>query len=291
MTANLFSLEGKAAIVTGASYGLGVTFAEALADAGADLVITSRDVARLEGTQRDIEARGRKCLPVACDVREYPQVASLMKQANDCFGKIDILVNNAGSADPRGLRSEHTEPDVFAEMVSTDLIGLWHCCHAAAQYMLRQGSGNIINISSIFGAGGFEARTAGYFAAKAGVNNLTQLLACEWADRGIRVNALAPHFFDSPMTHDLLVSSGFVPHLEGRTPMRRIGRLDDLVGPIVFLASDASSFVNGAILPLDGGLTASRGYSPGPFPQDLWDPGGKGHPLMPGTPWEGEDGS
>jgi hypothetical protein len=102
------------------------------------------------------------------------------------------------------------------------------------------------------------------------------------------VNALAPHFFDSPMTHDLLVSSGWVPHLEGRTPMRRIGQMEDLAGPIVFLASDASSFVNGVILPLDGGLSAARGYSPGPFPNDLWDASGKGHPLTPGTPWESE---
>jgi len=286
MTTNMFSLEGKVAIVTGASYGLGVSFAQALAEAGANLVVTSRSLDRLEDTRALIESLGRECHTVACDVCEYGEVQALMKSAWDRFGKVDILVNNAGSSDPRGLRSEHSDPAAFAEMVATDLTGLWYCCLAAAQHMLRQGSGNIINISSIFGAGGFEARTPGYFAAKGGVNNLTQLLACEWADRGIRVNALAPHFFDSPMTHDLLVSSGFVPHLEGRTPMRRIGQLSDLVGPIVFLASDASAFVNGAILPLDGGFGAARGYSPGPFPNDLWDAGGKGHPLMPGTPWE-----
>ena len=288
MTASVFSLQGKVAIVTGASYGLGVTFAQALAEAGADIVATARSVDRLDDTRAIVEKLGRVCHVVACDIRDFSQVEALMKSAWDRFGRVDILVNNAGSSDPRGLRSEHSGPEVFAEMIATDLTGLWHCCLAAGRHMLRQGSGNIINISSIFGAGGFEGRTPGYFAAKGGVNNLTQLLACEWADRGVRVNALAPHFFDSPMTHDLLVSSGFVPHLEGRTPMRRIGQLSDLVGPIVFLASDASSFVNGVILPLDGGLTAARGYSPGPFPNDLWDPAGKGQPLMPGAAWDSD---
>jgi NAD(P)-dependent dehydrogenase (short-subunit alcohol dehydrogenase family) len=208
-----------------------------------------------------------------------------MKQANDAFGRIDVLVNNAGVSDARGLRSERSEPEIFGQMIQTDLIGLWYCCHAAAQYMLRQGSGSIINISSIFGIGGFEARTPGYFAAKGGVNNLTQLLAVEWGDRGVRVNALAPHFFDSEMTHDILEASGMMAHLAGRTPMKRIGVAPDLVGPIVFLASDASSFINGVVIPIDGGLSASRGYSPGPYPHDSWDPDGRGQPITPETPW------
>lgn len=280
-----FSLEGKVAIVTGSSYGLGVTFAGALADAGADVVVTARSRERLEETCKMVEAKGRRCLVVECDVTSYEQVKNLMKVAWEHFGTVDILVNNAGLSDPRGLRSEHSEPEMFPQILQTDLVGLWYCCHAAAQYMLRQGHGNIINLSSIFGAGGFEGRTPGYFAAKGGVNVLTQLLACEWADRGIRVNALAPHFFDSAMTHEILVASGMLEYLSGRTPMRRIGQVEDLIGPIVFLASDASKFVNGCILPLDGGLTASRGFSPGPFVSDAWDPEGKGQPLTPGTPW------
>ncbi|MCZ2108249.1 MAG: SDR family oxidoreductase [Dehalococcoidia bacterium] len=283
----LFSLEGKVAIVTGSSYGLGVIFAGALADAGADIVITARSAERLQETRKMIEAKGRRCLVAPADVTDYAQVAALMKTANDAFGKIDILVNNAGVSDARGLRSEHSEPETFANIVGTDLVGLWYCCHAAAQYMLRQGHGNIINISSIFGMGGFEARTPGYFASKGGVNNLTSLLACEWGDRGIRVNAIAPHFFDSEMTHEILVASGMLAYLEGRTPMRRIGQADDLIGPIVFLASDASKFVNGVVMPLDGGLSAGRGFAPGPFVSDTWDPDGRGQPLRPGTPFPG----
>ncbi len=284
---SLFRLDGKVAIVTGASYGLGVIFAGALAEAGADIVATARSVDKLAETKKLIEAKGRKCLVIGCDVNEYAQVAAMAKQANDHFGHIDILVNNAGVTDASGIRTENQDPAMFGKTVATDLVGLFNCSHAVAQYMLRQGSGNIINISSILGSGGFAPGTAaGYFAAKGGVNNLTSMLACEWGDRGVRVNGIAPHFFDSEMTHDILVGSGFMETLVARTPMRRIGLSADLVGPIVFLASEASSFINGVTIAIDGGLTASRGFAPGPYPSDEWDPNGGGHPLLPGTPWK-----
>ncbi|MBI2765247.1 MAG: SDR family oxidoreductase [Chloroflexi bacterium] len=283
---DLFSLKGQTAIVTGASYGLGVTFANVLAGAGANIVATARSIDKLEQTQHGIEAKGGKCVAIGCDVTDYAQVEAMTKQAADTFGRVDILVNNAGISDARGIRSERSDNDMFAQIVATDLVGLWHCSRAAAQYMLRQGKGNIINISSILGLGGFAPGTVpGYFAAKGGVNNLTKMLACEWGDRGVRVNALAPHFFDSEMTHEILVGSGFMQVLEDRTPMRRIGREADLAGPILFLASEASSFVNGVVLPIDGGLTAANGFGAPPFPSDLWDPEGRGAPLMPGTPW------
>jgi NAD(P)-dependent dehydrogenase (short-subunit alcohol dehydrogenase family) len=284
MALEIFSLEGKVAIVTGASYGLGVTFAAALAEAGADLVLTARSVDKLQTTKEMIEGIGRRALTVGCDITEYNQVESLMKQSWDHFGKVDVLVNNAGVSDPRGHRSEHSEPEMFKQIVETDLIGLWYCCRAAAQHFLRQGKGNIINISSIFGMGGMEGRTPGYFAAKGGVNNLTKLLATEWGDRGVRVNAIAPHFFQSEMTRDILAASGLTEHLNGRTPMRRIGELPDLAGPIVFLASEASAFITGVVLPVDGGLSASVGFHPGPFPHDAWDPG-RTTPITPETPW------
>ena len=287
MPDSLFRLDGKVAIVTGASYGLGVIFANALADAGADIVATARSVDKLQTTKALIEAKGRKCLAVGCDVTDYAQVAAMLKAANDEFGHVDILVNNAGISDASGIRSENTDPEAFGKIVATDLIGLWYCCHAASQYMLRQGGGSIINISSILGAGGFAPGTVpGYFAAKGGVNNLTRMLATEWGDRGVRVNGLAPHFFDSEMTHDILVGSGFMQVLQDRTPMRRIGQNEDLVGPILFLASAASSFVNGVTIAIDGGLTAAHGSGGPPFPSDEWDPNGGGHPLMPGTPWK-----
>jgi len=286
-----FSLAGKVAVVTGASYGLGVAFATALAGAGADIVVTARSVDKLEETKKLIEGLGRRCVAVGCDITDYERVRVLFERAHDTFGSIDVLVNNAGISDIRALRAEHSEPEVFEQIVRTDLIGLWHCCHAAAQYMLRQGSGSIINISSIFGVGGFEGRTPGYFAAKGGVNNLTQMLACEWGDRGVRVNAIAPTFFDSEMTHDGLVQSGVMDYLNDRTPMRRLGVNADLGGPVVFLASDAARFVTGFVLPVDGGLTASRGFHAGPQPWDNFDPEGRGHPLMPGTPFPPRQGA
>lgn len=286
MTMKNFSLEGKVAIVTGASYGLGVTFAQALAGAGADIVGAARSIDKLEDTRKLIEATGRKFVPVACDIRDYAQVKSLMKVAYDAFGKIDVLVNNAGVSDVRGWRAEHADPELFPQIVETNLTGQWYCCHAVAQYMLRAGRGSIINIGSIFGMGGFAGGSPhGYFAAKGGLHNLTQLLACEWGDRGVRVNVLAPTFFDSEMAHEAMLESGVMDMLVARHPMNRIGLGPDLVGPIVFLASDASEFVTGVILPVDGGYSASRGHYPGPYPSDAWDPDGRGRPLQPGTPF------
>ncbi len=284
MSQDIFSLEGKTAVVTGSSYGLGVQFAHALADAGADIVLTARSVDKLEEVKSAIEVKGRRVLAVRCDVNEYDQVEQLMRQAWEEFGEAHILVNNAGILDSRALRSEHSEPEMFAKLVQTDLVGLWNCCHAAAQHMLRQGHGSIINLSSVAGGGGGEGRTPGYAAAKGGVNNLTQLLASEWGDRGVRVNAIAPHVFDSDMTHDALVQSGVMEYLNSRVPLRRIGQPTDLAGPVVFLASDASAYITGAILPLDGGLTASRGYTDN-VPWDDFDEEGRGKPLLPGTPW------
>jgi gluconate 5-dehydrogenase len=281
----IFSLEGRVAIVTGASYGLGVVFATALAEAGADIVATARSVDKLQATKQLIESKGRRCLAIQCDVTDREQVRNLMKETHAAFGKIDILVNNAGISDASGIRPEFEEPGTWRAVIETDLTGLWWCSQEAAQYMLRQGKGSIINISSIFGSGGFGGGSpAAYFAAKGGVNNLTEFLAVSWGDRGVRVNAIAPTFFDSEMIHEALLASGVLEMLTSRHPMGRIGEHSDLVGPIVFLASDASKFVNGMILRVDGGYGASRGYHPGPYPADAWDPQGRGHPLMPGTP-------
>ncbi|MBI4300082.1 MAG: glucose 1-dehydrogenase [Chloroflexi bacterium] len=287
MMDSIFSLKGKVAIVTGGSYGLGVIFASALADAGADIVAAARSEDRLQDTKKLIESKGRRCLTLRCDVTDSEDVKRLMKRTWEEFGAIDVLVNNAGISDVRGWRTEHQDVETFVRIVNTNLIGLFYCCHAASQYMLRQGRGSIINIGSILGMGGFSGGPVpGYFASKGGVHNLTQMLASEWADRGVRVNALAPTFFDSEMAHDAMQESGVLPMLAGRHPARRIGEPDDLVGPIVFLASDASKFVTGVVLPVDGGLTATRGGYAGPYPSDEWDTEGRGHPLVPGTPWK-----
>ncbi|MEP6661134.1 MAG: SDR family oxidoreductase [Acidimicrobiales bacterium] len=268
--ANTFRLDGKVAIVTGASYGLGVLFAEILASAGADVVVTARSVDKLGETRGLVEALGRRCLAVAGDITAYADCENVVERTLAEFGRVDILVNNAGWADDRLVRTERCEPEMFAKMVTTDLIGLFYMTRAVAPAMLRGGGGSIINLSSIFGNAGSENRTAGYFAAKGGVNQLTRLLACEWGDRNLRVNALAPNFFVSEMTRTLLEESGMADWMRSRTPMRRMGELPELVGPFLFLASDASSFVTGVVLSVDGGWSASGGYAQNPQPWDAW---------------------
>jgi NAD(P)-dependent dehydrogenase (short-subunit alcohol dehydrogenase family) len=280
---SIFRLDGKVAIVTGASYGLGVLFADVLASAGADVVVTARSKDKLDETKELVEALGHRCLSVAGDVTSYADCEAIVTEAMATFGRIDILVNNAGWADDRLVRTERREPEVFAKMVGTDLVGLFYMTRAAAPDMLRGGGGSIINLSSIFGNAGAENRTAGYFAAKGGVNQLTKLLACEWGDRNLRVNALAPNFFMSEMTRTLLEDSGMADWMRSRTPMRRMGELPELVGPFLFLASDASSFVTGVVLSVDGGWSASGGYAQNPQPWDEWG-GEMSTPIWPTPP-------
>ncbi len=276
-----FRVDGKIAVVTGASYGLGALFAAVLAEAGADVVLMARSKDKLVETAAAVEAQGRRSLVVAGDVRRFADCQTVIDRTIEAFGRIDILVNNAGWADDRLVRSEHAEPEVFEEMVMTDLVGLFFMTRAAAPVMLAAGGGSIINLSSIFGMAGAENRTAGYFAAKGGVNNLTKLLACEWGDRNLRVNALAPNFFLSEMTRTLLEDSGMAQWMRSRTPMRRLGELEELVGPLLFLASDASSYVTGAVLPVDGGYTAGAGYAQLDQPWDEWSD--LGQPIGPST--------
>jgi NAD(P)-dependent dehydrogenase (short-subunit alcohol dehydrogenase family) len=275
-----FRLDGQVVVVTGASYGLGVLFAEIAAAAGADVVVTARSVDKLDDTRRSIEAMGRRCLAVAGDVTSYEDCERVADATMEAFGKIDVLVNNAGWSDDRLVRTERCEPEMFAKMVNTDLVGLFYMTRAVAPSMLRGGGGSIVNLSSIFGNAGSENRTAGYFAAKGGVNQLTRLLACEWGDRNVRVNALAPNFFISEMTRALLEESGMADWMRSRTPMRRMGELPELVGPFLFLASPASSFVTGVVLNVDGGWSASGGYAQNPQPWDDWN-GEMGSPIGP----------
>jgi NAD(P)-dependent dehydrogenase (short-subunit alcohol dehydrogenase family) len=277
---DVFRLDGKVAVVTGASYGLGVLFAEVLASAGADVVVTARSTDKLADTAKVVENLGRRSVIVAGDVTVYDDCQRVADATVAELGRIDVLVNNAGWADDRLIRTERSEPEMFDKMVKTDLVGLFYMTRAVAPHMLRGGGGSIINLSSIFGMAGAENRTAGYFAAKGGVNQLTRLLACEWGDRNLRVNALAPNFFMSEMTRHLLEDSGMANWMRSRTPMRRLGELPELVGPFLFLASDASSFVTGTVLTVDGGWSASGGYAQLPQPWDDWS-GDLSTPIMP----------
>ena len=260
---NLFSLQDKTALVTGASYGLGVTLAETLSRAGARVVLAARSVDKLKAVEETIGRTGGRALAVTCDVGDPAQVEAMVATAAEHFGRIDILVNNAGVAVDGGIMPERIPNDLFEQTVRVNLLGSWYCCRAVGTLMLKDGKGgSIINIASGAGMGGLRDFPAAYQATKAAVINLTRNLACSWGDRGVRVNAIAPGWFPSEMTAKWLDIPSFREWTKKVAPMGRVGEPAELAGPLLFLASEASSFVTGHTLAVDGGLTASIGGSP-----------------------------
>jgi NAD(P)-dependent dehydrogenase (short-subunit alcohol dehydrogenase family) len=178
------------------------------------------------------------------------------------FGRIDILVNNAGQAAEAGIVPENIPDELFEQTVRVNLLGLWYCCRQVGRVMLNDGQGgSIINLASIMGLGGTRDLAGAYQATKAAVINLTRHLACSWADRGVRVNALAPGWFPSEMTAGVLGNPYFRKWAENLASMNRLGKPEELIGPLLFLASDASSFVTGHTLVVDGGVSAGIGVS------------------------------
>ena len=253
----LFDLTGKTAIVTGASYGLGVVFAEALASQGAQLVLAARSEDKLNGLCQKLRSAGHEAVAVKCDVSDSAQVRALMEAAASRFDRIDILVNNAGVAADSGMLPERVPDEAFASTVQVNLLGLWYCCRYAAHSMLSDGKGgSIINTASVAGLIGVGNFPPAYQATKAAVINLTRNLACSWADRNVRVNALAPGWFPSEMTGPAFSAPGFLDWAAGFAPMGRIGQPAELAPALIFLASEASSFVTGQVLAVDGGLSA-----------------------------------
>jgi NAD(P)-dependent dehydrogenase (short-subunit alcohol dehydrogenase family) len=249
---NLFDLSGKVAVVTGASRGLGERFARELARAGADLVVTSRDVASLAGICAEVGALGRRVAPVALDVLDDASLASFGHAAVDAFGQVDVLVNNAGC----NVRKPSVDvtPDDWDLVVGTNLRGTFFVATAIGRHMLERGSGRVINIgsvTSVFGYGGI----APYCASRGGVKQLTMALADEWGPDGVTVNCLAPGWFETQQNRVLYQNQAWVAELEQRIPLRRTGGLHDLDGAVVFLASDASAYVTGQTLLVDGGIT------------------------------------
>lgn len=251
---DLFRLDGKTAVVTGASSGLGVVFARALAGAGASVVVSARRLDRLEKLAAEIERDGGRALAVACDVAVEDDVDALAAAAVDRFGRVDVLVANAGIADPRPAEQEPLQ--VWERVVGVNLTGVFLTNQRFGALMLERGAGSIVNIASVLGVvGAGQIPQASYTASKGGVVNLTRELAAQWARRGVRVNAIGPGWFESEMTEEMFASDQGVRWIRRKTPMGRPGRGEELAGPVVFLASDASSYVTGQTLLVDGGWT------------------------------------
>ena len=244
-----FRLDGKVALVTGASSGLGVAFAEGLADAGADLAICARRVERLEDTRRRVEATGRRCLTLPADVAVVEDCRRVVERTVEELGRVDILVNNAGVA--TAYPASREDPDEFRRVIDVNLNGSYWMAQACGRVM-EPGS-SIVNIGSVLGSTTAGLPQAAYSASKAAIIGLTRDLAQQWTGRkGIRVNALAPGFFPSEMTDRY--PEGYLDAVMIRVPAGRAGEPAELVAACLFLASDASSYITGVLLPVDGGL-------------------------------------
>jgi NAD(P)-dependent dehydrogenase (short-subunit alcohol dehydrogenase family) len=254
--AQLFDLSGRVALVTGAGSGLGAVFAEALAEAGASVVCVGRRLERVQETAHRLSEIGCQSLAISADVTDEAAVASMTDQTVKSLGKLDILVNNAGTA-VVGPPETISLAD-WQRVVDVNLTGVFLCAREAAKAMIAAGTGGrIINIASILGAVASEPVPAtAYDATKGAVVNLTRDLAVHWAPMGILVNAIGPAYFPSEMTEGFLALPEMRHEIERRTPLGRIGRPEELKGAVVFFASDASSYVTGQTLYVDGGWTA-----------------------------------
>ena len=250
----LFDLTGRVAIITGGSIGLGRQMAEGLAEMGANLVLCARKSERCQEAAEELQQLGIKAMSLACDVRNQTSVQELVDATVAQFGKIDILINNAGLS--WGAPVEEMRLEDWNKVIETNLTGSFLCAQAVGRMMIRQGRGKIINIASVAGLGGAppELPAIGYHASKGGVIAFTKDLACKWAVHNIQVNAIAPGWFPTHMSSRVIERHKelFLSHI----PARRFGNEHDLKGAAVFLASDASNYVTGQVLVVDGGQTA-----------------------------------
>jgi len=251
----LFDLAGKTAIVTGGGSGLGRQMAHALADCGADLVLCARKVERCEETAAELAPSGVRVLALACDVRDPAQVQSVVDRTVAELGAVDVLVNNAGTS--WGASPEETPLDGWQKVIDVNVTGAFLFAQAAGRVMIERGHGKVINVASIaaFRGAPQEAMNAiAYNTSKGALVSFTRDLAVKWARYGINVNAIAPGWFPSDMSQQVLERSGDA--LRARIPLGRYGGADDLKGAVVFLASAASDYVTGVTLPVDGGQLA-----------------------------------
>jgi NAD(P)-dependent dehydrogenase (short-subunit alcohol dehydrogenase family) len=254
MNYSALELNGKVAVVIGGTSGIGRAIAHGLADAGADVVPTSRRAEQVEVVATEIEGRGRRSIRVTSDVSDRNSLKEVLDQAVKAFGKVDILVNSAGRT-KRAPTLDFSEDD-WNDIMETNLTGTLRACQVFGRHMLEREYGRIINIASL---STFVAlhEVAAYCASKAAVASLTKSLAVEWSPRGVCVNAIAPGVFRTSLNQKLLDESERGREFLLRTPMKRFGKVEELAGAAIFLASDAASFVNGEILTVDGGFLAS----------------------------------
>jgi len=253
-----FSLAGKTAVVTGGAKGLGRACSLALAGAGANVIIAGKTEANNKKTAAEVAELGVKTGDILFDVRDEEQVRDMVKAAKEMFGGIDILINSAGIADVQPIAEFDTE--LWQNIMDVNVRGTFLCSREFAKALLEQGrGGRIINISSLQGFLG-RAGDAAYSSSKAAVNLMTKSMACEWAKDGICVNAIAPTWNWTEMTAPILKDEAFYEKLVNRIPAGRAGDVADLFGLVVYLASDTSAFLNGAIIPFDGGAYACDGF-------------------------------
>jgi 2-deoxy-D-gluconate 3-dehydrogenase len=248
-----FDLDGKVAIVTGAGRGMGYQIALALARYGSDLVICSRTESELESAAVEIERSGRRVLIQKMDIQNISDIDAMVRAAEDTFGRIDILINNAGINIPQP--AEDVTEESWDAVMNTNVKGLFFCAQAVGRVMIRQKKGKIINISSQAGEVGIPQRAA-YCSSKGAVNQLTKVLAIEWAQHHINVNAIGPTFIETPFTKPMFEKPGFQDFVLSKIPWGRVGKPEDVIGAVIFLASDASDLVTGHNLLIDGGWTA-----------------------------------
>ncbi len=254
MSYSSLELNGKVGVVIGGTSGIGRAIARGMAEAGADVVPTSRRMEQVEAAAKEIEERGRRSLRITSDVSDRSSLQRVLDESVKAFGKVDILVNSAGRT-KRAPTLDFSEED-WNDILETNLTGTLRACQVFGRHMLSREYGSIINIASL---STFVAlfEVAAYSASKAAVASLTKALAIEWSPHGVRVNAIAPGVFRTALNTKLLDETERGHEFLTRTPMRRFGNVEELAGSAIFLASDAASFVNGEVLVVDGGLLAS----------------------------------
>ncbi|MFC4671846.1 SDR family oxidoreductase [Seohaeicola nanhaiensis] len=250
----LFDLTGRRALVTGSSLGIGFALARGLTQAGASVELNARNADRLAGAAESLRREGAEVFELPFDATDHAAVRAAVEGFEAEHGAIDILVNNAGMQHRAPL--EEFPPEAFEQLLQTNVASVFHVGQAVARHMIGRGAGKIINIASVQTA---LARPgiAPYTATKGAVANLTKGMATDWARNGLNCNAIAPGYFDTPLNAALVADPAFTEWLEKRTPAGRWGKVEELVGACIFLASDASAFVNGHTLFVDGGITAS----------------------------------